>query len=1583
MTAFALPRFSLSLVALMVLTIGCGTDATDKDASSPDSLVIDLDANGSTDAGSDTASADTGGVDTTTADTQPADAEADTEPADTEADAEPADTEADTTPEDTGTVDTEPVDVYNPDSCIGRCGKYKLGANCQCNEFCAETNEGCCADFQTLCSTTGDDADTTTPPDTVGDTDPDTTTPTCAGQCGKFQTGFDCHCDSSCSDFGDCCSDYVALCDGADTSGDTTDVGNDAGDTVDTSDVPYDIGCQQVDPGLQAGALVISEIMMNPKAVFDDFGEWFEVYNPGSAPVPVGGMEIYDPKAQKAHKIAGCTLFVPPKGYLVLGNSAAKLQNGGIEVEYVYDGVSLANYDGALALRVGSTIIDQVAWSPTLWPSPTEFDGKAASLDPYKLDAAKNDKYEFTWCPAKDLMVSGDFGTPGKSNPECPKPPDADKDEIEDAKDNCINTPNYDQADTDKDGVGDACDNCVDVANKLQENADGDATGDACDPAKCGDAELDLGEQCDDGNTAVNDGCEECKIVKIVPAKVFMTEIFVKTEEVPLGEWIELSSVDTKEVVLNGWVLSTGKGGSFTFPAQPKIAIAPGQTLVLGASKNPLFNGKVTVNVTWTDADGKVVLALDDTGDTIELSNNGTLIDKIVYGGAMPTPKTGKSLALDVAFYGPAQNDKGVYWCDGYTKWQGDVGDYGTPGIKNPTCVPKGADQDSDGVKNESDNCPYVANAGQTDTDKDGVGDECDNCKQVSNILQTDNDGDDVGDLCDNCPAFPNATQKDTDGDGFGDFCDSLTCGNGTVDAYEECDDGNLTAGDGCSSNCLSESFAVGSVVITELMVNPDKSEDAFGEWVEIFNTTDTKLNLDGWVLRDKATDKHVINNGGPLWIAPKGYLLLARSGDKTKNGGLTPDYVYGNAMSLANQVDDVILEWNKTTIDAVNYYIKGLLCDPVKPAPGCQDEGFELVAGQSVAVDPTQYDAKTNDKGENWCPGKKPFGDGDLGSPDASNPSCINPCKEADKKTNKPDKTICGTEQWCQAGECVAKPKCGDGQLNQASEQCDDGNLVPGDGCDALCQKEPEPQPDGTLVVSEIMANPDADAGNDVGEWFELHNPTGKAVDVTGWEIRDEPVQKAGTCSNNASLSCLDDATCGGGTCKLPSKPAQEVHKLLAMCGNGRVEPNELCDDGNTAAGDGCGAACSVEGSCSAMRLNGDGSVVVTLNKGSMPTLTKMAMSSWIYMPANPQPAGGCTSNGASVPCMDLMSLGAADGWHVNARYHSGKIWVVVGNVNEVEVELGPAKADKWMHIAAAVRADGTLRVFYDGRKTGTAKLGASWPPQAGWTQTLTVGGSRMSAGQIVRPATARYRSVQLASTDLYLRNFGPQVAWTKAMSGDLVELRLDEGQGTTVADSSGKGNSIQANTITWGNGQGGVSGPYCSQAAAETPSLTPGFDAFLVPAGSFIVFAKTSDRKKNNDIEVFYGWGDAAKNGTFSLDNVADQVLLVNKDGKVVDKAMYDEDWPWNAGASMLLLPTCFDPKSNDEKNCWQKSTNACSYGPGIGFNSLKWDCSSLACPEVNVCVPNDASNTCGSATKCCVSKDSGTPAADNVCK
>jgi hypothetical protein len=64
------------------------------------------------------------------------------------------------------------------------------------------------------------------------------------------------------------------------------------------------------------------------------------------------------------------------------------------------------------------------------------------------------------------------------------------------------------------------------------------------------------------------------------------------------------------------------------------------------------------------------------------------------------------------------------------------------------------ADQDGDGVPDETDNCVAVNNPDQADEDHDGIGDVCDDCPHIANVGQADEDADGVGDVCDPRPGM-------------------------------------------------------------------------------------------------------------------------------------------------------------------------------------------------------------------------------------------------------------------------------------------------------------------------------------------------------------------------------------------------------------------------------------------------------------------------------------------------------------------------------------------------------------------------------------------------------------------------------------------------------------------------------------------------------------------------------------------------------------------------------------------------------------------------------------------------------------
>ena len=108
-------------------------------------------------------------------------------------------------------------------------------------------------------------------------------------------------------------------------------------------------------------------------------------------------------------------------------------------------------------------------------------------------------------------------------------------------------------------------------------------------------------------------------------------------------------------------------------------------------------------------------------------------------------------------------------------------------------------DSDSDGIVDQSDNCPTTANANQADTDADGIGDVCDNAPNTANSNQTDSDGDGVGDaedtdddndgVPDTLDAFPtNASESlDSDGDGIGDQADPDADNDGIANENDNC----------------------------------------------------------------------------------------------------------------------------------------------------------------------------------------------------------------------------------------------------------------------------------------------------------------------------------------------------------------------------------------------------------------------------------------------------------------------------------------------------------------------------------------------------------------------------------------------------------------------------------------------------------------------------------------------------------------------------------------------------------------------------------------------------------------------------
>ncbi len=134
----------------------------------------------------------------------------------------------------------------------------------------------------------------------------------------------------------------------------------------------------------------------------------------------------------------------------------------------------------------------------------------------------------------------------------------------------------------------------------------------------------------------------------------------------------------------------------------------------------------------------------------------------------------------------------------------------------------------------------------------------------------------------------------------------SLDPSYGTVTANDSLDhwclDVSATPGDpnpGCGGGGTGADPALGSVIITEFVPDPDTADDNVGEWFEITNISAEDVDLTGWTLADTGRNAFTIPDN--TLIAAGASLVFARSADTTVNGGIPADVAVGDLFTLNN----------------------------------------------------------------------------------------------------------------------------------------------------------------------------------------------------------------------------------------------------------------------------------------------------------------------------------------------------------------------------------------------------------------------------------------------------------------------------------------------------------------------------------------------------------------------------------------------------------------------------------------------------------------------------------------------------------
>jgi len=438
-----------------------------------------------------------------------------------------------------------------------------------------------------------------------------------------------------------------------------------------------------------------------------------------------------------------------------------------------------------------------------------------------------------------------------------------------------------------------------------------------------------------------------------------------------------------------------------------------------------------------------------------------------------------------------------------------------------------------------------------------------------------------------------------------GDVCVSPDCGDGNIDTGEACDDAGTTPGDGCNAQCLLE--------LGEPCTDAAECASAFCDPADDTCACDQSVDCPAGQLCETAAAPNAC-------VDPGCGNNVLEAGEGCDDGNTTP----GDGCD-----DACLLELGEPC--GADAECASELCDPDNSTCTC-DDAADCSNGQlcNLDVDPNQ--CVDPGCGNGVLETGEACDDGNLVAADGCDALCLvelgEPCDAADDCASNacdPDSSacVCDEDADCADGEvcdsgsdpALCEPAgCGNGVL-EAGEGCDDANFDNLDGCNTQCLIElGEPCSNGAACASGLC-----DAGTDVctcaddddcplaqicntasdpnvcvalgcgngvielGEGCDDSNVVaGDGCDESCRLELDEPCEEGTDCASGACdgvdniCTCNQDNDCEEG--EICNERASPNECVAPGCGDGLLQADEACDDGNTAAGDGCDAACLIE---------------------------------------------------------------------------------------------------------------------------------------------------------------------------------------------------------------------------------------------------------------------------------------------------------------------------------------------------------------------------------------------------------------------